>query len=55
MTNSNLNPCNCVSRRRFFFQAGGGFLGLSLGALLADAGGPRPLPGRGSPNHFFPI
>src|SRR5580693_6606716 len=34
-------PCNRVTRRGFFFQAGGGFLGVALGALLAKGGQPR--------------
>lgn len=37
----NLYPCNRISRRGFFFQAGGGFLGLALGALWAKAGQTR--------------
>src|SRR5580765_522985 len=49
MKSTNSYPCNRVSRRGFFFQASGGFLGLSLGAMLADANGNRPLTGLGSP------
>jgi hypothetical protein len=38
--------CHHVSRRRFFFEAGGGFLGLALGALLAEGRVPlTPDPG----------
>src|SRR5437016_3284539 len=50
MTNMNPYPCNRLSRRGFFFQGGGGFLGVALGAMLAKAGGNRPLTGLGSPN-----
>lgn len=35
---SPLYPCGRVSRRRFLFQAGGGFLGSAFGALLAQEG-----------------
>jgi hypothetical protein len=31
-------PCGRISRRRFLHQAGGGFMGLALGALWAEAG-----------------
>lgn len=31
-------PCGRISRRRFLHQAGGGFLGLALGGLWAEAG-----------------
>src|SRR5436190_23906540 len=34
---SNVFPCGRVSRRNFIFQAGGGFLGLALGGLWAEA------------------
>lgn len=37
-------PCNRVNRRRFFFEAGGGFLGLALGAMLAKANPPKTTP-----------
>jgi hypothetical protein len=37
MSDLNLHRCNRLSRRRFFFEAGGGFLGVALGALLARA------------------
>src|SRR5207302_563551 len=33
----------------FFYEAGGGFLGVALGALFANGGGNRPLTGLGSP------
>jgi Protein of unknown function (DUF1501) len=49
MSNRNPYPCNRVSRRGFFFQTGGGFLGLSLGALFAESAATRPLTGLGSP------
>ena len=35
---SKLYPCGRISRRRLLHQAGGGFLGLALGALWAEAG-----------------
>src|SRR5271169_4830554 len=41
MQMANLYPCNRISRRGFFFQSGGGFLGIALGALLAKAGPTR--------------
>jgi Protein of unknown function (DUF1501) len=41
MRTTQLYPCGQISRRSFFFQAGGGFLGLALGDLLAKAGAPR--------------
>src|ERR1017187_9693648 len=41
MTKTKPYPCNRVSRRRFIHEAGGGFLGVALGALLAKAGEPR--------------
>ena len=31
-------PCGRISRRRFLHQAGGGFFGLAMGALWAEAG-----------------
>src|ERR1700756_4497688 len=31
-------PCGRISRRRFLHQAGGGFFGVALGALWAEAG-----------------
>ena len=49
MMSTNLYPCNRVSRRGFIFQAGGGFLGVALGAMLAKADTNRPLTGLGSP------
>jgi hypothetical protein len=49
MTSTNPYPCNRVNRRRFFFEAGGGFLGVALGALLAEGRSNRPLTGLGSP------
>jgi hypothetical protein len=38
MNISNLYPCGRVSRRAFFHQASGGFLGVALGSLWAEAG-----------------
>src|SRR5271170_2431788 len=38
MNSGNLYPCGRVSRRRFLHQAGGGFMGVALGALWAEAG-----------------
>ncbi len=38
MNGANPYPCGRVSRRRFLHQAGGGFLGVALGALWAEAG-----------------
>ena len=37
-SNANPYPCGRVSRRGFLFQAGGGFLGVALGGLWAEAG-----------------
>jgi hypothetical protein len=34
----NLYPCGRISRRAFLHQAGGGFLGVALGGMLAEAG-----------------
>jgi hypothetical protein len=33
---SKLYPCGRISRRKLFYQAGGGFLGLALGAMWAN-------------------
>ena len=38
MTESSLYPCGRISRRRLLHQAGGGFFGLAMGALWAQAG-----------------
>ncbi len=38
MTSANIYPCGRIARRRFLHQAGGGFLGVALGALWAEAG-----------------
>jgi hypothetical protein len=38
MSSANLYPCGRISRRRFLHQAGGGFVGVALGALWAEAG-----------------
>jgi hypothetical protein len=51
MDRTNLYPCGRVSRRSFLHQAGGGFFGVALGALWAQAGEiPKPLLGP----HFRP-
>jgi hypothetical protein len=51
MNSFNPYPCGRVSRRSFFHQAGGGFLGVALGALWAEAGEiPSAVPGP----HFAP-
>src|SRR5271166_5853090 len=42
MSDTNPYQCNRVSRRHFFFEAGGGFLGVALGSLFAQGGAPRP-------------
>jgi len=38
MTPNDLFPCGRISRRRFLHQAGGGFFGVALGGLWAEAG-----------------
>ncbi len=38
MNSTNVYPCGRFSRRRFLQQVGGGFLGVALGALWAEAG-----------------
>ena len=38
MNMRNLYPCGRISRRCFLHQAGGGFLGVALGGLWAEAG-----------------
>jgi Protein of unknown function (DUF1501) len=38
MSGTSLYPCGRISRRRFLHQAGGGFFGVALGALWAEAG-----------------
>jgi Protein of unknown function (DUF1501) len=38
MSTSSLYPCGRISRRQFLHQAGGGFVGVALGALWAEAG-----------------
>src|SRR5688572_28254562 len=38
MTTKNVHPCGRVSRRAFLHQAGGGFFGVAMGALWAEAG-----------------
>ncbi|MBI3417856.1 MAG: DUF1501 domain-containing protein [Verrucomicrobia bacterium] len=47
MSNPCIYPCGRVSRRKFLFQAGAGFVGTAMGALLAAEGklaGPQLLP-----------
>src|SRR5258705_8977137 len=38
MNPKTLYPCGRLSRRNFLHQAGGGFLGVALGAMWAQAG-----------------
>ncbi|MEY2429632.1 MAG: hypothetical protein QOJ40_2517 [Verrucomicrobiota bacterium] len=38
MSASDVYPCGRISRRHFFWQTGGGFLGLAMGGLWAEAG-----------------
>lgn len=38
MSSKSLYPCGRISRRRFLHQAGGGFFGVAMGALWAQAG-----------------
>lgn len=38
MNSNHLYPCGRVSRRKFLYQAGGGFFGVAMGALWAEAG-----------------
>lgn len=38
MASNNIYPCGRISRRRLLHQAGGGFFGLAMGALWAEAG-----------------
>jgi hypothetical protein len=38
MKNLDLFPCGRISRRRFLYQAGGGFMGVAMGALWSQAG-----------------
>src|SRR5579862_5683684 len=38
MNPTNLYPCGRISRRQMLHQIGGGFLGLAMGAMWADAG-----------------
>ena len=37
MANHSIYPCGRISRRRLLHQAGGGFFGLAMGALWAQA------------------
>jgi len=38
MNSKSIYPCGRISRRRFLHQAGGGFFGVAMGALWAQAG-----------------
>ena len=38
MTSNRLYPCGRISRRRFLHQLGGGFMGVAMGAMWAEAG-----------------
>ncbi len=51
MTSRNFYPCGRLSRRHFLQQAGGGFLGVALGSLWAEAG---DIPGAILGPHFQP-
>lgn len=51
MSERQLYPCGRISRRKFFFQAGAGFVGTALGALWAEEG--RMAEPAGRP-HFVP-
>src|SRR5438046_6552218 len=51
MNMRNLYPCGRISRRCFLHQAGGGFLGVALGGLWAEAG---EIPDAGAGPHFPP-
>jgi len=48
---SNLYPCGRIARRRFLFQAGGGFFGAALGALWSEDG---KIPNAALGPHFTP-
>ena len=51
MSYSNLYPCGRIARRRFLFQAGGGFFGAALGALWSEDG---KIPNAALGPHFTP-
>jgi hypothetical protein len=38
MADNSIYPCGRISRRRLLHQAGGGFFGLAMGAIWAEAG-----------------
>ena len=38
MSSKSIYPCGRISRRKFLHQAGGGFFGVAMGAVLAQAG-----------------
>jgi len=51
MSYSKLYPCGRIARRRFLFQAGGGFFGAALGALWSEDG---KIPNAALGPHFTP-
>src|SRR5881628_2737324 len=51
MNYSELYPCGRIARRRFLFQAGGGFFGAALGALWSEEG---KIPNAALGPHFTP-
>ena len=51
MNDTNLFPCGRVTRRGFLHHAGGGFLGLAIGAMWAEAG---EIPNALAGPHFKP-
>ena len=51
MNYRDIYPCGRIARRRFIFQAGGGFLGAAMGALWADDG---KIPNAALGPHFKP-
>src|SRR3954451_4258549 len=51
MNTNDVHPCGRYSRRAFLHQAGGGFFGVAMGALWAEAG---EIQGAGLGPHFSP-
>jgi len=51
MKTRDIYPCGRITRRKFLHQAGGGFMGVALGALWAEAG---ELPNSLAGPHFAP-
>jgi uncharacterized protein DUF1501 len=51
VTKTSVYPCGKISRRRLLHQAGGGFFGLAMGALWAEAG---EIPDAAVGPHFQP-